>query len=138
MTEQDQDFDPADGEDLQLELALLEYAKSMEEPARTIFLQRLKDDQSYYLGMGKSLSEMAMLIAGAAVIDDDAEFVKMRRRILFESRGDDAELRSLRIYYLNNRHAVDMEQVLDGEEARQRFEARLTEFHEDYRQQHPA
>lgn len=137
MSEQDQDFDPASGEDLQLELALLEYAKSMEDADRVTFLQRLKDDQAYYLSMGKALSEMAMLIAGAAVIDDDAEFVKMRRRILFESRPDDAELRSLRVYYLNNRHAVDMDAVLDGEESRTRFEARLTGFHDDYRQQHP-
>lgn len=138
MSDQDQEFDPAAGEDLQLEKALVEYANSMEAEQRTEFLQKLKDDQSYYLSMGKSLSEMAMLIAGAAVIDDDAEFVKMRRRILFESRTDNAELTNLRLYYLNNRHAVDMDAVIDGDDSRERFEARLIEFLNDYQQQHPA
>lgn len=138
MTEQDQDFDPAAGEDLQLELVLVEYAKSMDEAGSSAFLKRLKDDPDYYLSMGQAVSEMAMLIAGAAVIDDDAEFTKMRRRILFKSRFDNAELRLLRVYYLNNRNAVDMEAVLDGEEARKRLEVRLAEFHDDYCQQHPS
>lgn len=134
---EDQDFDPTSGEDLQLEKALVEYAKDMNETERVSYLQRLKDDQSYYLSMGKALSEMAMLIAGAAVIDDDAEFVKMRRRILFESRSDSKELTDLRLYYLNNRNAVDMDAVLDGDDSKKRFEARLVDFLVDYKQQHP-
>jgi hypothetical protein len=135
---EDQDFDPTSGEDLQLEKALFEYGKDMNEADRIAYHQRLKDDQSYYLSMGKALSEMAMLIAGAAVIDDDAEFVKMRRRILFESRSDSKELTDLRLYYLNNRNAVDMDAVLDGEESKKRFESRLVDFLDDYKQQHPA
>lgn len=138
MSDTTQNASPSDdmSDDSQLEKALLEYASSMDdEGARAAFLQRLKDDQAYYLDMGKALSEMAMLIAGAAVIDDDAEFSKMRRRILFESRSDKPELTSLRLYYLNNRHAVDMDSVIDDEESRKRFEARLIEFLGDYRTQ---
>lgn len=138
MTDPTQDFDAAEDDSFQLEKALVEYANSMAETARAAFLQQLKDDQAYFLSMGKSLSEMAMLIAGAAVIDDDAEFVRMRRRILFEARSDDTNIIALRLYYLNNRHAVDMDAVLDGEDSHKRFETRLAGFLEDYKQQHPA
>lgn len=143
MSDQDQDIysaegdDPAETEDSQLINALLEYGKSLDSDEEAEFRQRLKEDQAYFNAMGKALSEMAMLIAGAAVIEDDAEFVKTRRRILFESRTDSEELRDLRLYYLNNRHAVDMEPFLDGEESRARSENRLADFLNDYKQQHP-
>lgn len=138
MSEQDDDFEPAGGEDLQLEKALVEYANSMPEEQHEAFLQKLKDDPSYYGSMGKALAEMAMLIASAAVMDNNAEFAKTRRRILFESRQDDSEIIALRVYYLNNRHAVDMEAVIENDAAQERFEERLQLFSEDYKQQHPA
>ena len=138
MSDIDPNFDPTAGEDLELEKALVEYANSMEQADRINFLQKLKDDQSYYLGMGKALSEMAMLIACAAVIEDDAEFLKRRRHIMYEAREDSNELVKMRLYYLNNRHAVDMDAVIDGDAAKVRFEQRLKEFLFDYQQQHPA
>ena len=136
--DEDQDFNAAEGEDIAFERVLIEYANSMEDADRTSFLQQLKDDRPYYVAMVKAISEMAMLIAGSAVIDDEAEFIKLRRRILFEARSDTGETTALRLYYLNNRDAVDMDAVLDGPESHKRFDVRLTSFLEDYTQQHPA
>ncbi len=125
-------------EDRQLESALLEYADLLDEAERDSFIARLRDEPEFYAAMSKSLSEMAMLIAGAAVIDEESEFSKMRKRIMFEARQDTAEMRSMRLYYLNNRDAVEMDRVMEGEAERKRFDARLKSFLADYAESHPA
>ena len=124
-------------EDRQLENALIEYADSMDDDKREAFMNRVQNDKEFYFTIGKALSEMAMLIAGAAVIDEEAEFGKMRKRILFEARKDTPEVKTMRLYYLNNRHAVEMDAVLETESDKARFEERLRLFLEDYRQHHP-
>lgn len=124
-------------EDRQLESALLEYADLLDDDVRDAFLGKLKAEPEFYASMSKALSEMAMLIAGAAVMDDDSEFLKLRKRIMFEARRDDSDMRSMRLYYLNNRHAVEMDQVLSNDAERARFEKRLEAFLADYMAQYP-
>lgn len=139
MSEQLDNFEPASGGDVQLERALVEYANSMEDEGRDNFLAQLKSDPSHFALMGAALSDMAMLIAGAAVMETEAEFNKLRRTILSRSRKDEGHVMSLRRYYLENRHAVDMDAVLAGDTDRESvFEARLEAFAEDYNQLHPA
>lgn len=125
-------------EDRQLESALLEYADLLDEAERDSFIAKLRGEPEFYASMSKALSEMAMLIAGAAVIDEDSEFSKMRRRIMFEARQDTGDMRSMRLYYLNNRDAVEMDRVMEGDSERQRFDARLKSFLADYLETHPA
>lgn len=136
MSEQDFQDDDLLGEDHQLENTLVEYADTMEDAARTEFLERLESDKDFYMLMGKTLSEMAMLIASAAVSDEEAQFVKIRRKILFESRQDQGAVREMRLFYLNNRQAVDMDPLIDGDDEQHRFDSRLQSFLEDYEQMH--
>lgn len=123
-------------DDVQLEEALSEYADTLDDSARKAFIAKLHDDKDFHVNMGKALSEMAMLIAGAAVIDDESEYSRLRRKVLFESRQDDEGVFTMRIYYLNNRHAVEMEAILDGDDEKSRYEERMQSFLDDYKQQH--
>lgn len=134
MSEQDFQDDDLLSEDRMLDTTLVEYADSMEAEARALFLERLDQDRDFYMLMGKTLSEMAMLIASAAVSDEEAQFLKISRKIMLESRKDTQPVRDMRLFYLNNRQAVDMGPLLDGEEEEQRFDARLLSFAEDYKQ----
>lgn len=137
MNELDYTTDPTEGEDDQLEIALAEYAREQTKLGLGDFVSRMAEDDDYKQRMGKGISEMAMLFAGAAVTHDEAEFAKMRRRILFEARKDDEDTKQLRHYYLDNHWKVDMDPVIDTEEDRLRYEERVKEFHKDYAQQHP-
>ena len=138
MVENENQVDGFDyNEDEELAKALKEYADSMDDLDRKNFLDKISEDKKFYFSMAKSLSEMAMLIAGAAVINDEDEFGKMRKRILFEARKDDSSVKTLRMYYLNNRDAVEMDAVLSGDDDRVRYESRLKSFLDDYRLNHP-
>lgn len=118
-------------EDREIEGALLEYADLLDERERDSFLSRLRDDPSFFSSMSKSLSEMAMLIAGAAVIDE-REFNEMRKRIMFEARQDTPEIRTMRLYYINNHDGEALDRIMEGEAERKRFAARLKSLLADY------
>lgn len=138
MSEQFDDLEPTSGRDVQLEHALVEYANSMEDDVRNTFLDQLKTDPAYFALMAAALSDMAMLLAGAAVMETEAEFNKLRRTILSRSRKDDVHVMSLRRYYLYNRHAVDLGALLVSDTEREKvFEERLASLTEDYNQLHP-
>lgn len=134
----DQDYDPTVGDDEQLEKSLREYGSKVLRPAgRGDVADRLENDPDFFHAMGKALADMAWLIAAAAVVDDDIEFGRTRKRILGEARNEEADLIELRRYYLVNRHQVDMTPVLVGPEAEKRLEQRLSEFLADFSQRHP-
>lgn len=137
MNEISYTMDPAEGDDDQLEIAMKEYVREQTKLGLGDFVLRLEQDDDYKQLVGKGISEMAMLFAGAAVTDDEAEFVKMRRRILFEARKDDEDTKQLRHYYLQNHWKVDMSPVINTEEDMARYEERVRQFHIDYAQQHP-
>ena len=135
----DQDYDPTVGEDEQLERSLLEYGKKVLRPAgRDDVADRLENDPDFFHAMGKALADMAWLIAAAAVVDDEIEFGRTRKRILGEARNEEQELIELRRYYLINRHQVDMTPVLSGPESQERLEKRLVTFLADFNERHPA
>lgn len=129
---------PLNLEDPQLDSALIEYANTMSDTDRVAFMDQLQNDPSFYQTMGDALSEMAMLIAGAAVIDDEPEYNKMRRHIMNNARHDTPAIKTMRLFYLNNRHTVDMAAVINGEAEEKRFDSRLASFLQDYLQSHPA
>lgn len=137
MSDNDQDYDPTVGEDQQLERSLREYGKIMRGADRADLAERMDSDPDFFHAMGKALSDMAMLIAAAAVVDDDVEFARTSKRILLEARQEEADLIELRRYYLVHRHKVDMGPVLNGPEAHARLEARLVEFLGVFNQRHP-
>lgn len=132
MSEQDFQNDDLHGEDHELDNTLVEYADTMEDVKRSAFLERLESDTDFYMLMGKTLSEIAMLIASAAVSDEDAQFLKISRKIMADVKNDTPEVREMRLFYLNNREAVDMEPLIDGDDEQQRFDSRLQLFLEDY------
>ncbi len=119
-----------------LDTALLDYVEGLEEPARSDIAQRLETEEHFYAQMSKALNEMAMLIAAAAVLDDEAAFLKRRKLVLFEARTDVPEVQTLRMDYLNNRNEVDLGRLLTDPEKQKRFDVRLESFLQDYKQLH--
>lgn len=119
-----------------LDTALIDYVETIEDPQRTAVMQRLENEESFYMSMSKALNEMAMLIAAAAILDDEADFNKRRKLVLFEARTDVKEVQDLRLHYLNHRNEVDMERLLYEDDKKERFDRRLESFLNDYKQSH--
>lgn len=119
-----------------LDNALIDYVETLEDADKTVVMQRLENEEAFYAAMSKALNEMAMLIAAAAVLDDEQDFNKRRKLVLFEARGDAPEVQALRLHYLNHRNEVDMERLLYEDDKKARFDKRLSTFLNDYKQSH--
>jgi hypothetical protein len=109
----------------QIEQAILDYCakQSPAENARLISL--LETNPDFYVAMGKALSEAALYIAGSAVITDELEFQKMKRRVLFESRMDGRDVAAFRHFYLTDRNEIDVSCAIVTPEQEAMFAARL-------------
>lgn len=121
-------------EDAQILEALDEYVAGLDGKEAKVFSEKLSDPV-FHRSMAKTLSEMAILIAGAAVLPDDADYIKLRRKVMLESRGDSPEAHRMRTHYLTHRQSVEMAPFLRSEAENERFRQRMDAFYKDYMEQ---
>jgi hypothetical protein len=96
----DTDADP------ELIAALEEYLDHFDSPRRAALYARLQRNPGFHDRMTDAISDMAMLVAAAHVIDDENEFETVAGRAFEECLLDPEEIRELRLYYLDNLDSV--------------------------------
>lgn len=112
------------------EPALREYAGLLEAGQREAMLALLDTDPAFRVAMARAVTDMALLMGGATLIENEAEFVGVRESILERATADSPEVRAMRLYYLEHRAAVDVPMETRGEH--DRCERRLLAFQADY------
>ena len=98
---------PSIDEDEQLLAALTEYIGAMDKGEAHDFRARLAVDRVLLETIAKAMSEMAMLIAAAHVIEDDDEFDSVAEGVFGDAYFDGPDVQRLRTYYLENADMVD-------------------------------
>lgn len=127
----------ADEDSMEMREAILEYAYFLDDAAREPFRLRLKNDPDFYACMCKVISEMSMLIASAAAMDEESEFRTLQSGLLFDSIKDTQEMRAMRLFYIKNGGELDMERIMESEAERLRYMKRLESFLSFYLEIHP-
>lgn len=124
-------------EDEDLSQALDEYIDSIEnQDYKTQLMSFINSEEDAAKKLSNSISEMALLISSAAVLRDEEDYLKLKKKILFSSRQDSEHIKNLRLHYLNNRNAIDIEAILDSEDEKKEYHTRMNEFFSDYKNQH--
>lgn len=125
-----------DSEDEDLSGAITEYIDSISDSKYKEELSDMVEDKNLLKGLATAISEMALLLSSAAVLREDEDYQKLKKKILFSSRQDNDHIKKLRMHYLNNRDTIDIESILDTEEEKVEYNDRMEEFVTDYKVQH--
>lgn len=125
-----------DSEDEDLSGAITEYIDSISDSKYKEELSDMVEDKNLLKGLATAISEMALLLSSAAVLREDEDYQKLKKKILFSSRQDNDHIKKLRMHYLNNRDTIDIESILDTEEEKVEYNDRMEEFITDYKVQH--
>lgn len=132
------EFDAAvdDGNSDEEYVAVLgEYLSSQDEEGRVAFQARLGDDQALHSAMLRTIREMSGLISRAGLRDYDVEYAAIAEHLLARAQDDSAEVRVMRLHYLEN--AARMDELQDGRAARELFRKRMQAFRVAYLEQRP-
>jgi hypothetical protein len=118
----------------ELAAALFEYAGNLEPEERQRFLDNLAGNPDTCRRAEEAISSMAMLIAGANVIDDEREFEERAENCFADALNESPSIFAMRAFYLDNQSKIDMQSVasVPPEVARRRL-ARWRDYLADLR-----
>ena len=112
--------------------ALDEYLKNIDNGDKTASLVSKLVDEAYKKTFTISLMQMSMLISAAMVVDNEKEFSKIKKKILFDSRQDDKDIHEMRLFYLTKITPEDLNNIIVTKEEQDLFSNRLNDFKQDY------
>lgn len=121
------------------EAALNEYLENLKEidvKKEEALQKALASDSKYKEKFTKSLMEMSLLISAAMVLEDDeddAEFKRIQKKILFNSRQDDKPISDMRLFYLDSiSPEEELNEILTEDSEKELFSKRIKGFKESY------
>jgi len=117
--------------------ALDEYLENLQEidtKQHLLLQEKIKSDELYKEKFQTALMEMSLLISAAMVVTQDNEFLKIRKKVLFEARQDDEMIQEMRLFYIETITADELSKLLTTEEDRNSFTQRMQSFLESYKE----
>lgn len=126
--------DAADG-------ALEEYLENFAEvdsEASKVLVAKLESDSVYRDKFQSALMQMSLLISAAMAIvnQSENEYAKIQKKLLFDSRSDDEEMKRLRLFYANTITQSEIAMLLDTQEERDTYQKRINSFIVSYKELH--
>lgn len=106
--------------------AIKEYLNTLPKDEGEALAGRLDSSPKKLERFGAALGQIAMLLASLAIVEDEDELKKVTREVLKDSRLDDADIRRMRSYYLDNWKMIGNQLAELGDPAR--IERRLADF----------
>lgn len=120
--------------------ALDEYLENLTEmdKEKALKLQERLKDKNYNDTFQSSLMQMSLLISAAMVItpESENEYMKIQKKVLFDSREDDEDTKKMRLFYAQTITTEELAQVLNTEEEKNSYEKRLNSFIDSYKELH--
>lgn len=120
--------------------ALDEYLENLNEidnAKADVLVGKLKDEK-YNNNFQNSLMQMSLLISAAMVINaaSENEYSKIQKKVLFDSRQDDQDVKDMRLFYAQTITTEELSQVLNSEEEKNIYNKRLGSFITAYKELH--
>lgn len=115
----------------------LENLTEMDEGKAGKLQDKLKNEE-YNDSFQSSLMQMSLLISAAMVItpESENEYMKIQKKVLFDSREDDEDTKEMRLFYAQTITTEELAQVLNTEEEKNSYEKRLNSFIDSYKELH--
>lgn len=103
---------------------------------KALGLADLLKNKDFYTKFATSIMQMSLLLSAAMSIpedgEQDAEFIKIKKKILFEARKDLKEIFEMRMIYLNNITPSELSHILIDEDEINTYLDRIDNFKKDY------
>ncbi len=103
---------------------------------KALGLADLLKNKDFYTKFATSIMQMSLLLSAAMSIpedgEQDAEFIKIKKKILFEARKDLKEIFEMRMIYLNNITPTELSHILIDEDEINTYLDRIDNFKKDY------
>lgn len=103
---------------------------------QALSLADLLKNKDFYTKFATSIMQMSLLLSAAMSIpedgEQDAEFIKIKKKILFEARKDLKEIFEMRMIYLNNITPSELSHILIDEDEINTYLDRIDNFKKDY------
>ncbi len=109
--------------------------KSIDSRKVAILNKKISNDLAYRIKFKTCVMEMAELIKAAMATDSSvAPFEAVKNKILGNADGEDENIKTMRLYYVNEKALSAIDKNIKLKKDKQIFTARMGEFQDEYSQ----